>query len=640
MPLLSTVTTRSPAHRVVVAVMYLLLAIGSITMLYPFAIMLASSTANQYDYHDFSPLPRFLWNDQSLFLKTLYLREAGPAASKFGTKTITLEEIKEDPKSYIEQSFGKIFQRAQNDPQGLAKQIADWHAFLQSLPIEFIELHSADRYNELYPAFVQAVYLKKANTNDKTIALEFYNKEMQETHDNFATVNFWGGQGYPYQCYRPEHDVAFDLVQEFKRFLGPDYFTFTPTQTLWQAMLQQRYANVHAINAAWSTHYGDVAQIDFPLQIPTQDRWARDWCDFIVTRLPLLQQSIGNEFEKSFREYLHERFATEAEYRRVMGPELAAIDALPLPTTLPEHGALANVWAEFVAKKVPAASRQLHIPLVRYRQFLVKQYGSLNNAGKAYGLSWSDDQFVQLPFAEELVGEFTTHKTELRWHFLTGNYIRVLQFITTRGRALLNTAVLVVLTVLSALTVNPLAAYALSRYRMKSTPRILLFMLATMAFPAEVAMIPTFLLMRDLGLLNTFAALLVPGMANGFSIFLLKGFFDSLPKELYEAADLDGAGEVRKFLTITLPLSTPILAVIALGAFGFAYTSFMWGLVICPDSRMWTIMVWLFAFQGEHGTKEPYLVMASFVVASLPPLIMFLLCQRVILRGIMIPEMK
>ena len=104
-----------------------------------------------------------------------------------------------------------------------------------------------------------------------------------------------------------------------------------------------------------------------------------------------------------------------------------------------------------------------------------------------------------------------------------------------------------ILSILLALIVNPLAAYALSRYNLPSQYKILLFLIATMAFPAVVTMIPNFLLLRDLGLLNTFAALLLPGMANGYSIFLLKGFFDSLPKELYEAADIDGATEWNKF---------------------------------------------------------------------------------------------
>jgi len=115
------------------------------------------------------------------------------------------------------------------------------------------------------------------------------------------------------------------------------------------------------------------------------------------------------------------------------------------------------------------------------------------------------------------------------------------------------------------LTINPLAAYALSRYQLPQTYKILLFCLATMAFPAEVTAIPNFLLMKDLHMLNTFWALVLPGAANGFSIFLLKGFFDSLPKELYEACELDGASETQMFLRICLPMSTPVLAVIGLG---------------------------------------------------------------------------
>src|SRR5262249_20128217 len=86
-------------------------------------------------------------------------------------------------------------------------------------------------------------------------------------------------------------------------------------------------------------------------------------------------------------------------------------------------------------------------------------------------------------------------------------------------------------------------------------------------------------------LLNTFWALVLPGMANGFSIFLLKGFFDSLPRELYEAADIDGANEWTKFWTLTMNLSRPILAVLALGAFTAAYSEFMMALVIVPDQK-------------------------------------------------------
>ena len=190
------------------------------------------------------------------------------------------------------------------------------------------------------------------------------------------------------------------------------------------------------------------------------------------------------------------------------------------------------------------------------------------------------------------------------------------------------------LAVLLALLVNPLAAYALSRHRPPSAYKLLLFMLLTMAFPPIVTQIPIFLMLRDLRLLNTFAALVLPGMAHGYSIFLLKGFFDSLPRELYESAELDGAGEWTIFWTITMSLSRPILAVIALSAFTAAYSNFMFALLICQDERMWTLMVWLYQLQARSGQAVIY---ASLLVAALPTLLIFLFCQNIILRGIVVP---
>jgi multiple sugar transport system permease protein len=166
---------------------------------------------------------------------------------------------------------------------------------------------------------------------------------------------------------------------------------------------------------------------------------------------------------------------------------------------------------------------------------------------------------------------------------------------------------------------------------------ILLFFLATMAFPASVTMIPAFLLLKELSLLNTLWALVLPGMANGFSIFLLKGFFDSLPPELYESAMMDGASELRMFWSITLPLCKPILAVIALGAFAASYGSFMFAFLTCQDPKWWTIMVFLYEFQQTYSLP---LVMASLVIASIPTLAVFLLCQNIILRGIVVPSFR
>jgi multiple sugar transport system permease protein len=150
-------------------------------------------------------------------------------------------------------------------------------------------------------------------------------------------------------------------------------------------------------------------------------------------------------------------------------------------------------------------------------------------------------------------------------------------------------------------------------------------------------MIPNFLLLKQLGFLNTFAALVLPGMANGFGIFLLKGFFDSLPRELYEQATLDGANEWVMFWQLTMALSKPILAVLALQAFTAAYGNFMFAFILCPNEKMWTLMVFLYQLQlnGHMG-----LTFTALLIAAIPTFLVFVFCQNIIIRGIVVPVEK
>lgn len=268
-------------------------------------------------------------------------------------------------------------------------------------------------------------------------------------------------------------------------------------------------------------------------------------------------------------------------------------------------------------------------------------------------------------FAESLPEKLKTDSPDARWHALTGdshlalaryertvvarnasalrreyagrNYTQVLDYVLLHGSAISNTVIFCILAVLTQLIVNPLAAYALSRYQLRSTSGILLFLLATMAFPAEVTMIPGFLLLRDLGLLNTFAALVLPAAASGYSIYLLKGFFDSLPRDLFESGSIDGAREFTMFRRIAIPLSLPVLAVTALGAFVGAYGAFMYAFVVAQDQRMWTLMVWIYQLQTRAPKST---TMAALTVAALPTFLVFLFAQRVILRGIILPGEK
>ncbi|GAJ22550.1 unnamed protein product, partial [marine sediment metagenome] len=219
---------------------------------------------------------------------------------------------------------------------------------------------------------------------------------------------------------------------------------------------------------------------------------------------------------------------------------------------------------------------------------------TLKALNSAHGSSYESFDTVGIPAKEWEWTLFQKNKKHILREFIKRNYIVVLDTILYNGRSVWNTFVYCSLSILAALIVNPMAAYALSRYRPPSTYKLLLFLMITMAFPPMVLGIPQFLLMKRLGLLNTYAALILPTMANGYMIFLLKGFFDSLPRELFECATLDGAGEWTMFWQIAMALSKPILAVIALGAFTAAYGNFMLAFIVCQDPRMWTLMVHLY----------------------------------------------
>jgi multiple sugar transport system permease protein len=261
----------------------------------------------------------------------------------------------------------------------------------------------------------------------------------------------------------------------------------------------------------------------------------------------------------------------------------------------------------------------------------------LADDGARTGGDFDAVSLTRIPLHEDDKAVFMSQRGPLRTYFSTCQFVGAWNRLMFHSDAMFNTVLLVLLTIATHLTVNPMAAYALSRFNLGYTYKVLLLLLATMAFPPAVAMVPNFLMLKSLHLLNTYWALVLPGMANGYSIFLLKGFFDALPKELYEAAEIDGASPVNCFVNITFPMSKPIFAINALSSFNFAYTGFMWAFVRCPDPRKWTLMVHVF---NDNQWAIASVQMAILVIASVPTLLMFLFCQKVILRGIIIPSFK
>jgi ABC-type glycerol-3-phosphate transport system permease component len=428
----------------------------------------------------------------------------------------------------------------------------------------------------------------------------------------------------------------FPLKVAWLRYLG------APAQRATLGLPMGGALTIAEYNQAFGTAYATVRETPFPPGPDAPVTLRARWADFVQTLYPLrlIEVRVTPALTAQFRAFLQARFKGDlARCNAITGAQYADWSAVTLSPTLPTtNEAQGNLWMEFVAQ-VPVAVKRPQSAEAAYQRFLLAKYGSLEAINRQYGWTLSSLSQAEMPVDAAYLVTFVQNERPLFLASLGQNYRFVADYLVKRGRAVGNTVVLILLTLLCALTINPLAAYALSRFQMKQMPAVILFMLATMAFPAAVSMIPGYLLMRDLHLLNTYWALILPGVANGMSIFLLKGFFDSLPPELYEAAALDGAKEWQVFLRITLPLSKPILAVIALNSFMLAYNSWEWALVVCQNPKMWTMAVWLYQFNTTWGS-QPWAVMASFVLASLPVFIMFLLCQNIILRGIILPQMK
>jgi len=403
----------------------------------------------------------------------------------------------------------------------------------------------------------------------------------------------------------------------------------------YQAWLRSKYRTIQELNRAYIEENVAFQTVSPPNELLERANWVplpgkkiEEWQGVKRTlpaefRIPMLGRRMWQEFLRS--EFQNQIDAVPGllrgdakKFEEIAFEAQILEEALPPSFRLREEGGRgmeSELASKFVRERLPARYRNGKTVEDLWQSFI-------GRPGAVLPIAAYEAQFVQ------------ANAAELRREFAGRNYRYILDYILINGRAVWNTALFCLLAVLTQLIVNPLAAYVLSRYPIPAAGKILLFLLATMAFPAEVAMIPSFLLLKDLGLLNTFAALVLPSAASGYMIFLLKGFFDSLPRELYESGEIDGAKEVTLLWKIALPLSKPVLGYLALLAFMSAYGAFMYAFLVAQDQRMWTLMVWIYQLQA---VAPKAVMMAALTLAALPTLVVFLLAQRVIMRGIVLP---
>jgi multiple sugar transport system permease protein len=200
-------------------------------------------------------------------------------------------------------------------------------------------------------------------------------------------------------------------------------------------------------------------------------------------------------------------------------------------------------------------------------------------------------------------------------------------------RYLVNSLVVALAVVAGNVLTGAMVGYALARKRFPGNRALTWGVIATLMVPKQVLMVPLYLVLAKLGLLDTYAALILPFVVDAFSIFLVRQYVLALPHELEDAARVDGAGELRIFATIVLPLLRPALAVVAINAFLLNWNSFLFPLIFTDSDALRTLPVGLALFaQGEHATDWG-LLMAGSTISVVPMLLAFVVFQRQIIDG-------
>ncbi|MFA4945276.1 MAG: carbohydrate ABC transporter permease [Lentisphaeria bacterium] len=670
MPIISEIGKRSLKVRLLHATIYLVLLAGAATMLYPLLLMLAGSVKSDADPWTATPYPEFWFNDRVLFRKFLEAKYTGATSA-------------------VQQAWCQpvaSWRRVEPPPPVAPTWLRDFRAWRAQLtPEERQPGHTAAR--GLLPKNLRAYrrHMARLFAGD----LDAYNRAANQ----LATA--WSAVRLPVEelgRYR-NRNLPPAFRQELLRWratLPATDLVVTPARGQYAfGYLQGRYTSqVAPYNQAHQTAFASYDEVPFPDRAPEPgDPTRQDWETFVRQEIPLALIRLEPAAEPAFRRFLASRHPSVAHFNQEQQTPVASLAEIPFPSRLDAAPELRIEFEAFLKdpNACPAAAIRIVDAERRFRDFLAARHGGRLPAGYP-GLG--------AIIAASDWADCLAHKAALRWEFTQRNYWQVFDYIALHGNGLRNTLVYCALAVATALLVNPLAAYALSRFKLPATYKLLLFCLATMAFPGEVTMIPGFILLKRFplwpiltglatalalfwllgrlrprwpesrralaalaaglasgglllpwlapalattSLLNSFAALVLPGMANGFAIFLLKGFFDSIPKELYEAAEIDGASEWTQFWMLSMNLSKPILAVLALNAFTGAYSAFMMALIIIPDPKMWTLMVWIYQLQTQ---AHPAVVYAALAIAAIPTFLIFALCQNLILRGIVVPTEK
>jgi len=229
-------------------------------------------------------------------------------------------------------------------------------------------------------------------------------------------------------------------------------------------------------------------------------------------------------------------------------------------------------------------------------------------------------------------GDFTTPALHPIW----SNYPKALGPEKMNFRpALANTVVVTTMIVIGQVISCSLVGFGFARFRFRGRSILFMLMLSTMMLPAQVTMIPVFVLFRAVGLIDTFWPLIIPAwLASPFFVFMFRQFFAQIPEDLIEAARIDGCSNWRIYWQMMLPLSGPVIAIVAIQTFLFGWNDFMGPLIYLNSPENRTLALALNSFRGQYGLTDAHLMMAATVVCMIPCVVLFFAAQKYFVESI------
>ena len=486
MPIISKIGQKTWRVRIIVYCIYGLLSIGSLSMLYPLTLMLSGSVKSGADFQSISPIPGYFFDDEVLWAK------------------------------YIESKYRDI----RNVEMALHKQLGHWRS------IQLPEAGQAEQKRaEAFIAFRESEewssdWFKLAHMglgqNERA-----YLKIIKDRYDH-DVIKYSDALGVRYKSwsqavapptpmearyYMFPKAINFQILDELKQASsGKDRAVVNLDGNFWNIYLRAKWSTIESYNDAHGTDYQAYPQVLLSPTPPESGQAREDWEDYVRNDLNLAYIRIDPSVTNLFQGFLAEKYENKIEDLNLLwDTRHADFNQIPLLERIDGTSRVYLDYAEFLAKdskveaeRCPLSAISIYGPRQAFEEYLAK----------TQGVALDQIEHVALPIEAVDYADFQSQRGYLRWEFTKRNYVKVLDYILMHGNGIRNTIYYCVLTILTTLTINPLAAYALSRYKPPSAYKILLFCMCTMAFPPEVTMIPSFLLLKRFPLIGLLVAVI------------------------------------------------------------------------------------------------------------------------------------